>query len=82
MVCADLQNFDYGTCAYHSITFIDFMTRCPDRNVYSLIMKFRRHMRARPDVKAILTVENILKEFHNKVNISIFGGHFAGSVLF
>ena len=81
MVCAELQDYNYATCAYHCVTFMDFVTRCPDRNVYSIIMKFRRHMRRRPDVKAVLTVERILREFRNKINISMFGSPYAGSVL-
>ena len=81
MVSVQLQDRMFNTCAYHSFTFLDFVTRCRDTSVYSIIMKFRRHMRARPDVKAVLTVEHILREFKNSVNISLLGSFPAGSVL-
>lgn len=73
MVCLQTQNGRYGTCAYHSLTFVDFATRINESDVFKMIMKFRRHMRRRPDVQALLTVEKIIKECGGGVNISMWG---------
>ncbi|XP_050722983.1 uncharacterized protein LOC127001829 [Eriocheir sinensis] len=71
MVCELTQNEHYGTCAYHSLTFVDFATRVNESDVYAVITAFRRHMRHRPDVKAVLTVERIVEECGGGVNLSM-----------
>lgn len=57
MVCEPTQDEHCGTCTYHSLTFVDFATRVNESEAHDVIMAFRRYMRRRPDVKAVLTAE-------------------------
>lgn len=80
MVCLQTQNEWCNTCSYHCLTFLEFVTSLKESNAYRVIMKFRRYIKGRSDVKAVLTVERIIKECGVKPNISVYNKNVACSL--
>lgn len=70
VVRAAFQRPGFRTCAYHSLTFLDYVTRLDLQNSSLTIFAFKQYMGQATDLKAINTVRSLLQEFPNSVSLS------------
>ena len=71
VVRAAFQRQGFRTCAYHALTFLDYVTRLREKDSWLMIAAFRKYMGTNTDVKAISTVQDILWEFPNDISLSL-----------
>ena len=71
VVRAAFQHQGFRTCAYHALTFLDYVTRLRKKDSWLMIAAFRKYMGTNTDVKAISTVQDILWEFPNDISLSL-----------
>lgn len=67
---AGFQRPGFRTCAYHALTFLDYVTRLGLQDSRLTLASFRRHMGRATDLNAISTVRGLLQEFPNSVSLS------------
>lgn len=70
VVQAAFQRPGFRTCAYHALTFLDYVTRLNQQDSWLTLASFRRHMGRNTDLKAIKTVRGLLREFPNSISLS------------
>ena len=68
---AAFQRQGFRTCAYHALTFLNYVTRLREKDSLLIIAAFKKHMGKHTDVKAINTVQRLLWEFPNDISLLI-----------
>lgn len=71
VVRAAFQQPGFRSCAYHALTFLDYVTRLREKDSWLTIASFRRYMGEHTDLKAICAVKVMLREFPNSINLSL-----------
>lgn len=67
---AYFQRPGFKTCAYHALTFLDYVTWLDQDDSWLVIAYFKRHMGNFADMMAISTVQGLLREFPNSLSLS------------
>lgn len=64
------QYLPYRSCAYHSLTFLNFVSSYRRGDLIAFLSSFIEYMAGNTDGKAIACVQEIIREFPHKIDLS------------
>lgn len=80
-LCGLTQYAPYTTCAYHSLTFLNYASSSKGKTCQQLLDGFLKVLSGNTDGYAVASVKEILSEFNHNINLSCQGTRSPGSLL-